>query len=140
MIVCVETPVVAGGAQQQNASVSWRPRILARDAELARLASFVTGEMPSRALVLTGAPGIGKTTLWQAAMAAAREHEVVVHAARPAEQEVQLAFTAVADLLDGVDTTDLAAAPAPQVRALEVALFAQIRRTRRRTRPRSQPG
>jgi DNA-binding CsgD family transcriptional regulator/tetratricopeptide (TPR) repeat protein len=98
-------------------------RIIARDAELARLVSFVTGEMPSRALVLTGAPGIGKTTLWQAAMAVARGHEVVVHAARPAEQEVQLAFTAVADLLDSVDTTDLAAVPAPQVRALEVALF-----------------
>lgn len=79
--------------------------------------------MPSRALVLTGAPGIGKTTLWQAAMAVAREHEVVVHAARPAEQEVQLAFSAVADLLDGVDITDLAAVPAPQARALQVALF-----------------
>jgi DNA-binding CsgD family transcriptional regulator len=79
--------------------------------------------MPSRALVLTGAPGIGKTTLWQAAMAVAREHQVVVHAARPAEQEVQLAFAALADLLDGVDTTDLVAVPAPQVRALEVALY-----------------
>jgi DNA-binding CsgD family transcriptional regulator len=103
--------------------VSARPGIIARDAELARLVSFVTGEMPSRALVLTGAPGIGKTTLWQAAMAAARQHGVVVHQARPAEQEVQLAFTAVADLLDGVDTTDLAAVPAPQMRALEIAAF-----------------
>ena len=103
--------------------MSSRPRIFARDAELARLVSFVTGEMPSRALVLTGAPGIGKTTLWQAAMAAAREHEVAVHAARPAEQEVQLAFAAAADLLDGVHTTGLAGVPGPQVRALEVALF-----------------
>jgi DNA-binding CsgD family transcriptional regulator len=96
--------------------------VIARDAELARLASFVTGEMPSRAMVLTGAPGIGKTTLWQAALAVARESGIAVHIARPAEQEVQLAFTAVADLLDGVDTTDLTAVPAPQVRALEVAL------------------
>jgi DNA-binding CsgD family transcriptional regulator/tetratricopeptide (TPR) repeat protein len=103
--------------------VSTRPRIVARDAELARLVSFVTGETPWRALVLTGAPGIGKTTLWQEAMAVAREREVVVLAARPAEQEVQLAFTAVADLLDGVDSTDLATVPAPQVRALEIALF-----------------
>jgi DNA-binding CsgD family transcriptional regulator len=103
--------------------VSSRPRIIARDAELARLVAFVTGEMPSRALVLTGAPGIGKTTLWQAAMAVAGEHGVAVHAARPAEQEVRLAFAAVADLLDGVDTADLAAVPAPQARALEVALF-----------------
>jgi DNA-binding CsgD family transcriptional regulator len=85
--------------------------------------SFVTGEVPSRALVLTGVPGIGKTTLWQEAMAVAREHEVAVHAARPAEQEVQLSFSAIADLLNGVDTTELAAVPGPQVRALEVALF-----------------
>jgi hypothetical protein len=50
-------------------------------AELLRLQDLVGG--PSRALLLSGEPGIGKTTCWEAGVAAAREAELrVLTAAR----------------------------------------------------------
>jgi DNA-binding CsgD family transcriptional regulator len=105
-------------ARQVNPSAG----IFGREAELAILHDFVQAA-GQRALVLSGGPGIGKTTLWQAGIGAARERRLRVLSARASGAEAQLAFAALIDLLDTVDADDLSALPAPQRRALEVALL-----------------
>ena len=98
--------------------------IIGRDEELAAIRAFLDslGEGPA-ALVLAGEAGIGKTTLWRAGVAAARERGVRVLTASPAETEAKLSFTALADLLDGVLEKVLPHLPASQARALRVALL-----------------
>jgi DNA-binding CsgD family transcriptional regulator len=98
--------------------------ILGRDAELAAIASWldrlVAGPV---ALVLEGEAGIGKTTLWEAGVAAARRRGYPVLACRPVEAEATLSFAALGDLLDRVLDEVLGPLPDPQGRALEVALL-----------------
>ena len=98
--------------------------VLARETDLETLSAFVVAvaEGPA-ACTLEGESGIGKTTLWDAAVAAARHRSYVVLACRPAGSEVQLSFAALGDLLDGVLPETLAELPTPQRRALEVALL-----------------
>ncbi len=96
--------------------------VVGRDRELAVLRSFVDEMEGAAALVLEGAAGIGKTTLWRAVVdhAAARRR---VLAARPAAAEARLSFSALADLLRPVLDEALSAVPSPQRRALESALL-----------------
>ena len=94
-----------------------------RAPELAALDEFLGGGTGSRALVLTGEPGIGKTTLWEAAIGAARERGIRVVSTRASGAEAQLSFAGLIDLLDGVDLRSLEGLPAPQLAALEVALL-----------------
>ena len=98
--------------------------ILGRDAELAAIASYLhrlaAGPV---ALVLEGEAGIGKTTLWEAGVAAAHRRGYPVLACRPVQAEATLSFAALGDLLDGVLDEVLPALPDPQRRALEVALL-----------------
>ena len=75
------------------------------------------------AVVVEGEPGIGKTRLWEAGVALAGEHDLRVLAARASDAETGWAFTALIDLLDGVTSDELAALPAPQRGALDVALY-----------------
>ena len=98
-------------------------RIVGREPELAALEEFLGVEALVRALVLWGGPGIGKTTVLEAGIAAARERGLRVLAARPAGSETRLSYAALGDLLDEVDGEALAAVPDPQRRALEVALL-----------------
>ncbi len=91
--------------------------IVGRAPELSELAEFVTDP---EALILTGGPGIGKTTLWEAGIEAARKHGLRVLSSRPTGAEAQLAFSALIDLCDGLDTDGLAA---PQRSALDIALL-----------------
>ena len=91
--------------------------VVGREAELAAVRALVES---GRALVLTGEPGIGKTSLWRAGIDAAREHGLRVLVAQPASGEVRLSFAALGDLLDG---QSLAGVPGPQRHALEVALL-----------------
>ena len=93
------------------------PQIVGRDFELLALSEFLGGS-GTRASVLSGRPGIGKTTLWAAAADAAAERGLRVLSARPSGAEAQLSFTALIDLCDGVDTA-LDGVPAPQRSALE---------------------
>jgi DNA-binding CsgD family transcriptional regulator len=74
-------------------------------------------------LVLEGAAGIGKTTLWRAGAAQAAGRSYTVLSCRPAESEATLSFAALGDLLDGVLDRVLPRLPPPQRRALEVALL-----------------
>ena len=91
--------------------------ILGRVRELEAVSEFLSAP---GALMLTGGPGIGKTTLWEAGIEAARERGYRVLSARPTGAEAQLAFAAMIDLCDGLDTGGL---PAPQRAALDVALL-----------------
>ena len=56
--------------------------MVGREVELAAVRSFVADERAARTLILTGGPGIGKTTLWEAGVEAARERGARVLVAR----------------------------------------------------------
>ncbi len=98
-------------------------RVVGRERELAMLHAFLGAGRSQGAFVLTGGPGIGKTTLWEAAVDDARERRLRVLSARSSGAEAQLSFAALIDLLDGIDLKELAGLPAPQLRALQVALL-----------------
>jgi DNA-binding CsgD family transcriptional regulator len=94
--------------------------ILGREGELAQVGSFL-GPAPGGAavLLLEGAAGIGKTTLWHAGVSLARARGHRVLSCRAAESEARLSYAALGDLFD-FDLPDL---PAPQRRALDAALL-----------------
>lgn len=99
-------------------------RVTRREDELERLEAFLRGsDGRVAAAVVTGEPGIGKTTLWEAAVERARKDSHFVMVARPTESEMQLAFTTLGDVLREVPLGVLDDLPAPQRRALEVALL-----------------
>jgi DNA-binding CsgD family transcriptional regulator len=88
------------------------------------LADFlVGGQDSSQALVLDGEAGIGKTTLFEAAVAEAGEQGYTVLSCRPAGAEAAFSFAALADLLRAVLPDGLARLPLPQRRALSAALL-----------------
>lgn len=75
-------------------------------------------------LLIEGEPGIGKTTLWQFALSAARERGEVVLQARPGRAERALTYAGLAALLpDAVLDEHLPALPRPRRQALELALL-----------------
>jgi DNA-binding CsgD family transcriptional regulator len=94
-----------------------------RERELALIHEALGDGDPPRALVLMGGPGIGKTTIWEAAAAAARKNGIRVLSARASEAEARLSFNGLVDLLDEVGPEELTALSAPQRRVLEVALL-----------------
>jgi DNA-binding CsgD family transcriptional regulator/tetratricopeptide (TPR) repeat protein len=110
---------------RRDVSKAWAAgrQLVGRESELALLRQFVLADAAPTALALTGGPGVGKTTLWEAGAEIARQQGLGVLSARPSDAETGLSFAAVADLLDGVDVGSLAGVPAPQLRALEVALL-----------------
>ncbi len=99
--------------------------IFGRDEELSSLSAFLDRSAAGgpRSLVLEGEAGIGKSTLWAAAVEAARERGLRVLSARPAEAEHGLAYAGLADLLDSVLDEILSELPPPRRRALEIALL-----------------
>jgi tetratricopeptide (TPR) repeat protein len=98
--------------------------VVGRDREMAAVAAFLDA-VPSGpcGLVLEGAAGIGKTTVWRAGAAWAAGRSYTVLSCRPAESEATLSFAALGDLLDGILDQALTPLPPPQRRALEVALL-----------------
>jgi DNA-binding CsgD family transcriptional regulator len=96
--------------------------VVGRESEVATLRGFLTPSAGLRTLVLTGGPGIGKSTLWDVGLDIAREQGLRVLSARPTDAEATLAFSALIDLFDGVGSDELVALPEPQREALEVAL------------------
>jgi hypothetical protein len=98
--------------------------VVGRDREMAAVAAFLDA-LPSGpcGLVLEGAAGIGKTTVWRAGAARAAGRSYTVLSCRPAGSEATLSFAALGDLLDGVLDRALPRLPPPQRRALEVALL-----------------
>ena len=97
--------------------------VVGRDEDLRALRRFLDERRTgAAALVLEGEAGIGKTTLWVAAVAAARA-SLRVLTARPAPAERDLAYAGLGDLLEGVLDEFLPGLPEPRRRALEVALL-----------------
>lgn len=96
-------------------------RVVGREPELAELERFLVAAAEPT-VVVSGAPGIGKSTVWDGCVEAARALGFCVLAARAAEPEVRLTFVALADLLAEVDFTTLGT-PTPARRALEVAVL-----------------
>jgi DNA-binding CsgD family transcriptional regulator/tetratricopeptide (TPR) repeat protein len=107
----------------QEASTAAGAHVVGREAELEMVERFVCAPDVYATLLLTGDPGVGKTTLWEAGLEAARRQGLRVLSARPSHSEAGLSFGVLADLLDGVDLASLVAVPAPQRRALETALL-----------------
>lgn len=98
--------------------------IIGRERELAELGRLVSGlSSGPAAVLLQGEAGIGKTTIWEAGIAAAIDASIPVLATRAVEGEMRLSFTAVGDLLAGELDEILPALPDPQRDALEVALL-----------------
>ena len=98
--------------------------IVGRSAELDALNTFVDSvDRGPAMLVLEGEPGLGKTTLWREGLHAAARRSFQVLECRPVQAEAQLAFTALSDLLADVPEAVFDELPAPQRRALQVALL-----------------
>ena len=99
--------------------------VIGRESELAILHSFLdsipTG--PS-ALVLSGDPGIGKTTVWKEGLAGAQLRGYRTLSCGPVEAETRLSYAALGDLLEPILEEALPTVPEPQRQALEVALLA----------------
>ena len=102
---------------------SSRIHVVGRVDELSRLDAFLDGLVDGpAALVLDGASGIGKTTLWDRGVAAAVQRGWRVLSIRPAESEATLSFAGLADLLEGArDLFEFL--PDPQLAAIDVALL-----------------
>ena len=104
-------------------TTSARTDVIGRNEEVAAVEAFLdmvtTG---AAALVVSGEPGIGKSTVWRAGVSSARSRSFRLLLCRPAESETGLSFIALADLLEGVPENAFASLPAPQREALDVAL------------------
>jgi DNA-binding CsgD family transcriptional regulator len=97
--------------------------LIGREVERGLATWLLTAEpLGSRGLVLTGEPGIGKTTVLRHVLAVAGEVGALVLEARPVLSESTLSFAGLGDLLRGLDT-DRRALPPPRRRALEVAML-----------------
>jgi len=106
--------------------------VLGRDSELARIDAWLDGaaagdqaaaETVPPLLVIEGAPGIGKTTLWAEAVARARALGWQVLTCRLVPSDAGLPHVALADLLGPVAEQAFGGLPPPQRRALRVALL-----------------
>jgi DNA-binding CsgD family transcriptional regulator len=98
--------------------------VVGREQELGGIRAFLDRppEGPA-AIVLDGEAGIGKSTLWLAAVSAARRRGYRVLSSRPAEAERDLAHAGLGDLFEDVSDDSLASLSAPRRHALEVALL-----------------
>jgi DNA-binding CsgD family transcriptional regulator len=95
-----------------------------RDLEWSAIEAFLDRSVEGPAvLVIEGAAGIGKSTLWLDAVDRARERGYAVHSSRPAETERLLANVVLGDLFEDVRPEELATLPPPRRRAFESALL-----------------
>jgi predicted ATPase len=98
--------------------------VIGREEELGVLRAFLADiEQGPSALVLSGEAGIGKTILWDAGVAEAREHLGYVLTCRGVEAEASLSFAALSELLAPVFDEVEASLLSPRRRALEIALL-----------------
>jgi DNA-binding CsgD family transcriptional regulator len=96
--------------------------LVGRDAELAAIEALLDRRDGLHGLVLVGEPGVGKTRLWLAGLEAARARGARVLTTRPTGVDAELGFAGLTDVLDPVAEELLPELPAPQRRALAVAL------------------
>ena len=92
-----------------------------READERVVADFLESALAQPSvLVIEGEAGIGKTTLWLAAVSQARRRGFHVLSTRPAEAETVLAYASLADLLNGVDAAALTALALPMPQRLAI--------------------
>jgi len=98
--------------------------LVGREEELGAIVRLLAApeHLPSAA-VLTGEAGIGKTTLWLAAIDAAAALVYRILSSRPSEAETQSSFVGLTDLLGKAAGDVLPELPPIQQRALEGALL-----------------
>ena len=98
--------------------------VMGREPELAVLQRFLDS-IPSApsALLLSGDPGIGKTTVWKEGLADALLRDYRILSCGPIEAETRLSYAALGDLLEPILEEALPSLPEPQRLALEVALL-----------------
>jgi hypothetical protein len=109
-------------ALQSEAPAGAATDLVGRHAELLAVREALAAAPPA-GIVLEGEPGIGKTALWQAAVAEGVEGGMRLLSARPAEAESTLSHAALADLLSPLAEEVRHGIPAPQRHALDVALL-----------------
>ena len=98
--------------------------VVGRERELAAVGAFLVAVPDGpRALLVEGEAGIGKTTVWLAAVRAAGDRGFRVLQARPAESESRLSYAALADIAGVAFDEVRAAMPDPQERALAAVLL-----------------
>jgi DNA-binding CsgD family transcriptional regulator len=99
-------------------------QVISRSAEFRAVSELLrsAGRRPT-GLVIEGEAGIGKTTIWLAALEQARESGFRVLSARAGQAESVLAYAAVADLLGDVDQAVLAVLPDVQRIAVDRVLL-----------------
>ncbi len=97
--------------------------LVGREEELAALFDLLDtpDKLPAFAAIV-GAAGIGKTTLWLAAIEAAEARGYRVLSCRSSEAEARFSFVGLADLIGSVVADVLPELPRPQRHALEAAL------------------
>ncbi len=96
--------------------------LFGRDLELNAGRAFLA-TAPARGLLVEGPAGIGKTAVWRALLDIARTDGYLVLETIGDAAEARLTFAGLADLLETVADEALPRLPAPQARALEVALL-----------------
>jgi DNA-binding CsgD family transcriptional regulator len=100
------------------------PGLVNRPVETQLVANFFESVRHAPAAFLVeGEPGIGKTTLWLAALGQARDRGFQVLSTRTAAMESGLAYASLADLFRGVGAATLAALPQPQKVAVDRILL-----------------
>ena len=98
--------------------------VVGRKDELAAVDEVLADARESlRLLIISGDAGIGKTTVWRAGIARSAAHGFRALSCRAAQAESRLSFAGLGDLLAPVEAPAFAALPAPQRRALEIALL-----------------
>jgi DNA-binding CsgD family transcriptional regulator len=99
-------------------------KVFGREAEMAEIEAML-GETRRgfAAIVLEGAPGIGKTTVWRIGVEHAARTGCLILSCRAAPAEARLSFAALGDLLAPVELSTFEALPNPQRRALDAALL-----------------
>ena len=95
--------------------------LIGRDEELQVVQRFLD-RAGACVLLIAGDAGVGKTSLWRAAVSRAEAAGMRTIVARPTEAETSFAYAALGDLL-GAHPEVLADLPAPRRRALEAALL-----------------
>jgi DNA-binding CsgD family transcriptional regulator len=98
--------------------------VVSRELETGAVDDFLVS-VPSgpSGLLLQGAAGIGKTTVWLAALERAHQMGFRVVSARTAEAESVLAYASLADLLEHVDEDAFDGLPPPQRLAIDRVLL-----------------
>ena len=115
---------MAGGGLLATLRAGVTDGMIGRDAELAAVDEFLAGVSTGPGvLLLEGEAGVGKTTLWNAAVAAATRRGFRVLSCRPAATEAKLSFGGLDDLLDGVVGEVSDSLPEPQRQALHAVLL-----------------